>query len=77
MIKMVLDPDKINDKEMGAASLIKKLVIVIVMLGTSGFVFDALYTVQKLVIENNVILSGSFYFKRKTIILPHYLRVVN
>lgn len=55
MIKMVLDPDKITDKEMGASSLIKKLVIVIVMLGTSGFVFDALYTVQKLIIENNVI----------------------
>lgn len=55
LIKMVLDPDKITDKEMGAATLVKKVIIVIIMLGVSNYVFNALYTVQKVVIKENVI----------------------
>lgn len=55
LIKMVLDPDKITDKEMGATTLIKKVIIVIVMLGVSNYVFNALYTVQKVVIEEDII----------------------
>ena len=54
-IQMLIDPDKISDKEKGAVSIIKKSLIVIVMLGTSNFVFQSLYKVQSLVIEENVI----------------------
>lgn len=54
-IQMLLNPDNLNDKEKGAVSIIKKTIIVIVMLGSSSFVFDALYTVQKSIINSNII----------------------
>lgn len=54
-IKMLIDPDSISNKETGAVSLIKKTLIVIVMFGSFNFVFDFLYGMQKLIIENNVI----------------------
>lgn len=54
-IKMLVDPDIINDKTQGAASIIKKCIIVIVMLGVSSFVFDTLYMIQRVVVQNNII----------------------
>jgi len=55
LIKMVLDPEKVSDKEMGAAALVKRIIFAIVMLGVSTYVFNLLYTVQKVVIESNAI----------------------
>lgn len=55
LIKMVLDPDKLNDKEMGAGALIKKIIITIVLLGISNYMFNLLYLVQKTVIESDAI----------------------
>lgn len=55
MIQMLLEPDKINDKEMGAGNIAKKLIIVIVLLGFSNFAFDALYRIQKVVIESHAL----------------------
>lgn len=54
-IKMLVDPDKINDKEFGATSIIKKVIVVIIMLGMSSFAFNALYYVQDVVIEEDII----------------------
>ena len=54
-IQMVLDPEKMTDKEMGAANIVKKVLIVIVMFGISPFIFDTLQTVQDNVISNNVL----------------------
>lgn len=54
-IKLMLDPDKINDKEQGMGNIVKKIVMVIVMIGLSTSVFNALYGIQKLVIESNII----------------------
>jgi len=54
-IQMLLDPDKTNDKEMGMGAIVKKCLLVIVMLGTSTFFFDALYTVQRFVIGEKIL----------------------
>lgn len=54
-IQMVLDPEKMTDKEMGATNIIKKVLIVIVMFGVSPFIFDTLQTVQENIISNNVL----------------------
>lgn len=54
-IQILLDPDKINDKEIGAVSIVKKFLIVIVMLGCSSFFFDTMYHIQKFVLNEKVI----------------------
>lgn len=54
-IKMLLEPDKLNDKDAGAGAIIKKSILVIIMLGISSFAFDTLYKVQKSIVESNVI----------------------
>ena len=54
-IKMLVDPDTISDNTKGAGSVIKKCIIVIIMLGISSFVFDTLYMVQRVVVQNNII----------------------
>ena len=54
-IKMLVDPDIINDKTKGAGNIIKKCIVVIVMLGLSSFVFDTLYMIQRVVVQNNII----------------------
>lgn len=53
-IKLMLDPDKISDKEQGIGNIVKKVLIVIVMLGLSTSVFNALYGMQKIIIESNI-----------------------
>ena len=52
---MLVDPEKMNDKEIGASSILKKIIMVIVMLGVYNFIFNGLYFVQKTVVESNVI----------------------
>ena len=46
MIQIILEPDKLTDKEMGAPAIIKKVIITIIMLGSSSFVFSSLYNIQ-------------------------------
>lgn len=55
VIQMVLDPDKLNDKDIGAAAIIKKVIFTIIMLGVSSSVFSTLYMVQIYVIDSNII----------------------
>lgn len=55
LIQLVLEPDKINDKEKGIGNIVKKIVIVIVMLGTSRMAFNALFGIQKIVVNSNII----------------------
>lgn len=54
-IQMVIDPDKITDKEKGAVSIIKKVVIVILMLALYNTFFDVLYGLQVKIVNSNVI----------------------
>ena len=53
ILRMILDPDKITDKEAGMSSIIKKVLMVVVMLGLSTTVFDLLYDVQSILLGNN------------------------
>lgn len=54
-IQMLIDPEKINSKENGAVSLVKKIIIVVVLLGTSTAIFNMLYKVQVLIIDERII----------------------
>lgn len=54
-VQYVLDPDKLTDNEKGVGNIVKKILIVIVMLGFSGTAFNMLYSVQNTVINSNII----------------------
>ena len=54
-IRMLLDPDTINDKNKGAFNVIKKVLLVIVMLGVSNYTFTLLFSIQKTVVKSHVI----------------------
>ena len=56
-IQMIIDPDTITDKEKGAAKLIMKVVIVVILLGTVPTIFKAAFKLQDALIspEDNVI----------------------
>lgn len=55
VIQMILEPDKLTDKEKGVGNIVKKIIIAIVLLGVSQSAFSLLYGVQKTVIESNII----------------------
>lgn len=55
VIQMVLEPDKLTDKEKGIGNILKKIILVMVMLGVSSSVFSLMYGIQKKVIASNVI----------------------
>lgn len=55
-IQALIDPDAgLGDKEKGIPNVIKKVVIVIIMFGVSGYIFDLTADIQALIIKNNVI----------------------
>ena len=55
LIKLLLSPDKINDKEQGVGNLIKKIIVVIVLLGFTPKLFDIALDIQQHVVEEQVI----------------------
>ena len=52
-IQIIVDPEKITDKEKGPVNIIKKFLIVIVLLGTSRFIFDLMFKFQTIVLDNS------------------------
>ncbi len=55
-IQALIDPDTgLSDKEKGIPNVIKKVVIVIIMFGVSGYVFELTADIQALIIKDNVI----------------------
>ena len=54
-IQMMVDPDKVSDREKGAFQIAKKAVIVVIMLGVSTFFFKVAFGLQKTIIESEVI----------------------
>lgn len=54
-VQYVLDPDKLTDKEKGVGNIVKKILMVVVMLGFSSTAFNMLYSVQYTVINSNII----------------------
>lgn len=55
VVQMVLEPEKLTDKEKGIGNIVKKILIVIVMLGMSSSAFSLMYGVQKTIINSNII----------------------
>lgn len=54
-IQAIIDPDTITDKEKGLTKIAGKVVVVIIMFGFSGYVFDLAATLQSAIIKENVI----------------------
>lgn len=54
-VQYMIDPDKITDKESGVGNLIKKVLIVIVALGTSEWIFTKAFDIQHIILEENTI----------------------
>ena len=54
-VKVLIDPDSFNDKQKGIPSIIKRVIMVIVMLGISSYVFSLLTNIQATILNNNVI----------------------
>lgn len=55
VVQLVLEPEKLTDKEKGVGNIVKKILIVIVMLGMSSSVFSLMYGVQKTIIKSGII----------------------
>lgn len=53
LLQMILNPDTANDKEKGTGNIIKKIIIVVVMIGIAPRVFDLTYDVQKIILGQN------------------------
>lgn len=54
-IQYMIDPDKISDKEGGVGSLIKKVIVVILALGLTDWVFIKAFEIQETILEENTI----------------------
>lgn len=72
-IQILIDPDKIQDKEKGPVNIIKKFIVVIVLLGTSSFIFNFLYNFQVLILSGTE--NGTSVFEK--IILPYQFNTDN
>lgn len=68
IIQLILEPDKLSDSEKGAANIVKKVLIVIVLLGFSGTAFNLLYGIQNTLINSNIISK---------LLLPRYVDTEN
>lgn len=55
LIQMMVDPDRITDKERGVGSLIKKVIIVIVLLSMTNTFFSEAYKLQHFINEQQII----------------------
>ncbi len=52
-IKMLIDPDTITDKEKGAFNIVKKVLIVIVLIGITPYLFDFAFDIQNKILGAN------------------------
>lgn len=54
-IEYLINPDSMMDKEKGIGNIIKKVLIVIILLGSTGFLFNEAYKLQDELIDSQVI----------------------
>lgn len=54
-IQYIVNPDVMFDKQKGAANIIKKIIISIVLLGSVQFLFDFAFKVQQQILASNVL----------------------
>lgn len=55
LIQYVMNPDMMLDKQKGVFNIVKKMFIVVVLLGTTPYLFDLAYDAQILIIDSNII----------------------
>ena len=55
VVQYVLDPDKMTDKSKGASKMLMKVMIVIILLGTTPFIFSVAYKFQSMIATENII----------------------
>ena len=55
LVKYVVQPDAMTDKEQGAGNIVKKIMIVIVLIAFTPDIFSAAYKVQNTLLKNQVI----------------------
>lgn len=55
LIKLLLSPDKINDKELGIGNLLKKIVVVILLLGFTPTIFSIAHEIEQTIIQKQII----------------------
>lgn len=56
-IQMLINPESISDKEKGIGNIAKKVIIVLVMLGTYTYIFNLLNNIQTALIQSNAIAN--------------------
>lgn len=54
-VQYMINPDKITDKETGVGSIIKKIMVVIIALGMTDWVFEKAFDLQEIILEENTI----------------------
>lgn len=54
-VQYIVDPDVMLDKKKGAANIIKKIIISIVLLGSTSTLFNLAFKAQDLIIDNQII----------------------
>lgn len=52
-VQILINPDTINDKEKGAFNIVKRILIVIVLLGVTPYLFDFAFTIQNKLLGAN------------------------
>lgn len=54
-IQLLIEPDSISDSKKGLTGIVKKIILVIIMLGMSTYLFNLLTNIQVAVIKSNII----------------------
>ena len=54
-IEYLVDPDKILDSKQGIGNIIKKVLIVVILLGSTRYIFNFAFDFQSKLIESDVV----------------------
>ena len=54
-IQYIIDPDSMSDKQKGIGNIIKKIIIAIVLLGSTSTIFKLAFRAQDLIVKSNMI----------------------
>ena len=55
LIQYVINPDMMIDKSKGLFNIIKRIIFVVVLLGTTPYIFKLAFNVQNMIIDSNII----------------------
>lgn len=55
LIKMLIDPDLVADKEKGVYNIIKRIIISVFLMAVTPFIFNEAFEIQRIVVTSNII----------------------